>query len=217
MSPLPASRSAWFFPTTMSKSSWPLTLSEGGTDPVRTRARAPSCFRPAPARAPGLRAPRPGRPPSMSHVVVLTGGWGEAGGDRTLKSSHSQISPLTVMPISKAAFSAKITGVQAPPSPSNLDGGASCPPRTMPRDTSAATSRRPRAPLALGLTPGSMSSRLREPGRGPGTSRGNGVTAQGRVASNDRGPALAASRGHRTRHSSSLSCPTATTAYVEML
>jgi len=168
-----------------------------------------------PGPGPGLRPPpTPGRPPSMFHVVVLTGGWGEAGGDRTLKSSHPQIFPLMVMPISKAAFSAKITGVQAPPSPSNPDGGVSPPPRTTPRVTSTTTSCRHCVLRALGLTPGSMSSRLREPRARP-RSAPRDTESQHKVAlaCADRGPAFTASRGHRTRHSSSPSCPMVTPSF----
>lgn len=76
--------------------------------------------------------PRAEWPPAPSQHVPCScynwvGGGGRREGHHTLKSSHRQIFPLMVMPTSKAALSARITGLKAPHVPVTQTEGS--PPR----------------------------------------------------------------------------------------
>lgn len=111
----------------------------------------------SPASAPAPQ-PRPWAewPPAPSQHVPRSrynwvGGGGRREGHHTPKSSHRQIFPLMAMPTSKAALSARITGLKAPRVPVTQTEGS--PPR---RELHPARHGRPcglPAALALGIPP----------------------------------------------------------------
>lgn len=128
---------------------------------MQTPAWAPPRFCPSAAQAfpPPPRAEAPPRRAPSQHVPCSRrngglGGWGEAGGDRTLKSSHPRVFPLTAMPVSKAAFSAKITGVRTLRLPVTWTEGVLSAENHAPRHQRT-TLCGPHVLPALGTTPGS--------------------------------------------------------------
>lgn len=93
----------------------PSLQSEGETEPHDTSLKLQPCFVP-PSPGPWVSSGHPGILSSMFHVVVITG-WGEGeegGGSHTCKSSPWHPFLLMVMPLSKAASSAKIAGLNSP-------------------------------------------------------------------------------------------------------